>query len=125
MVDRSFADVLQDIILDIQRIIRSEVHLAKAELREEISTLLNGAILAGVGAILCLFATLFLLLTILYALSLWMPPWTAALIVAGVMGVGAVIALVLAARGLKAARPRSKIVRNRKENIEWAKQQIK
>lgn len=52
MVDRSFADVLQDIILDIQRIIRSAVQLAKAELREEISTLLNGAILAGVGAIL-------------------------------------------------------------------------
>jgi hypothetical protein len=33
--DRSFADVFQDILHNVQEIVRSEVRLAKTEIREE------------------------------------------------------------------------------------------
>ena len=36
--DRSFSDVLQDIIGNVQEMVRSEVRLAKTEIREQVVT---------------------------------------------------------------------------------------
>jgi uncharacterized membrane protein YqjE len=76
-----FSDVLQSIVRNVQEIVRSEVRLAKTELREGIVKAKIAALLLFVGALFAIFAFLFLLLTGAYALALAMPRWTAALIV--------------------------------------------
>ena len=59
--DRSLSDVFEDIIRNVQEIVRSEVRLAKTELRQEAVKAKSSGILLGVGGITVLFATLFLL----------------------------------------------------------------
>ena len=124
--DRSVSDVLQDIVGNIQDIIRSEVRLAKTEVRQEAVKAKSASLLLGVGAVTGIFGTFFLLLTIVYALSNVVPNWAAALIVAIAL---AVIATVMVSMGLnqfKLVHPTpDKTIENLKENVEWAKRQVK
>ena len=78
--DRSFSDVVQDIIRNVQEIVRSEVRLAKAEIGEEAVKAKSSAVLLGAGAVTATYAIFFLLLMIVYGLALVMPTWAAALI---------------------------------------------
>jgi len=124
--ERSVADVLQDIIRDVQEIVRSEVRLAKTELREEVAKAKTAAGLLGAAAIAALFAVFFVLLTIVYALTLVMASWAAALIVGLAL---AVLATVMVMTGLNQfkqiqATP-ARAMDSMKENVEWVKQQTK
>jgi uncharacterized membrane protein YqjE len=125
IADRSISTVLHDIVGNIQDIIRSEVRLAKTELSEELGRSRSAAVLLGVGLLMLTFTALFLLLAIVYALSLVMPAWTAALIVGA--GAGAIGALCcgLGIKRFKALRAAPKTVASIKENVEWAKQLTK
>jgi len=124
--ERSLADVLQDIMRDVQEIVRSEVRLAKTELREEAAKAKTAAGLLGAAAITAVFAVFFVLLAVVYALMLVMANWAAALFV----GVGlAVLATVVAMAGVNRfkhvqATP-ARVVDSMKENVEWVKQQTK
>jgi len=123
---RSIADVLQDILANVQTIIRSEVRLAKAEVTEEATKAGRaGGMMAG-GAVAGLFTVWLLLLTILYALATVMPIWGAALILFAVMGAVTAILLTAGKKRLKAvhATP-EKTVETIKENVEWVKSQTK
>ncbi len=124
--DRSFSDVLENIVGNVQGIIRSEVRLAKAEIREEAAVAGRAAGIAGLGAVLSFYAAGFLLLTCLYALELTVAPWLAALIMMLVVG-GIAAAVVRAGiQGLKRvhARP-DKTIDTIKENVEWAKDRMR
>jgi len=124
--DRSISDVLQDILRNVQEIVRSEVRLAKTEIREEAGKAKSSAVLLGVGAVTAMFAMLFLLLTIVHALALVMPRWTAALIVGSALAVVASVILTAGIRLVKQINPTPKrTVETIKENVEWAKQQDK
>jgi len=79
--DRSFSDVVHDILHNVQEIVRSEVRLAKTEIGEEAAKAKSSAVLLGAGGLAALYAVLFLLLMIVYALCLVMPNWAAALLV--------------------------------------------
>lgn len=125
-VDRSFSELLQGIIHNVQDIVRSEVRLAKTEIREEAIKAKASLIMLGAGAVTGLFAILFLLLMIVSALALILPNWAAALVVAAALAVAAGMML---AGGIKSfqkihAAP-ERTVETIKENIQWAKQQIK
>src|SRR5690348_8779266 len=87
---RSFAGVIQDIIQNVQDIVRSEVRLAKAEITNESKKAARAGAVLAAGAVLGLYALGFLLLAAVYGLSLALPAWAAALIV------GAVIAVIAA-----------------------------
>jgi uncharacterized membrane protein YqjE len=79
--DRSISSVLSDIVGNIQQIVRAEVRLAKAEVREEAVKAKRGVVLLGAGAVGFLFAVGFLLLALVYALAtVWpsSPPSSAA-----------------------------------------------
>ena len=123
---RSFSDVVQDILRNVQEIVRSEVRLAKIEIGEEAAKAKSPAVWLGAGAVAAMFATLFLLLMIMYALALVMPTWTAALIVGIVLAVVATVILNAGVRRFKQLHPTpQRTVETIKENIEWAKQQAK
>jgi uncharacterized membrane protein YqjE len=124
--DRSLSDVLQDIIRNVQEIVRSEVRLAKTEIREEAVKAKSSMLLLGVGGVTALFAMLFLLVTIVYALALVMPSWAAALIVGTVLAVVASVVLMAGMKRFKQIHPTpERTVETIKENVEWAKQHTK
>lgn len=120
--DRSISSVLHDIVGNVQDIVRSELRLARTELTDELAKARKGAVLLGVGSLLLWFSALFVLVAIVYALSLVMPGWAAAGLVA--LGVGAIAALCvgLGLKRLKSMRGVPKTTETLKENAEWAKQ---
>jgi uncharacterized membrane protein YqjE len=126
VADRSFLDVFQDIIRNVQEMVRSEVRLAKTEIREEAARAKSATLLLGAGVVTAIFAMLFLLLMIVYALALVMPSWKAALIVGAVLAVVASVILTAAIRRFKQIHPApERTVKTIKENVEWAKQHTK
>jgi uncharacterized membrane protein YqjE len=125
-VDRSFSDLLQDIIRNVQEIVRSEVRLAKTEIREEAVKARASLALLGAGALTGFFAILFLLLMIASALALVMPNWAAALVVGAALAVAAGVMLMGGVKSMQRVHPKpERTVETIKENIEWAKQQTK
>ena len=124
--ERTISAVLQDLLGNFQDVVRSEVRLAKTEVREELAKTRSASVLIGAGAVGALFCSLFLLLTAVYALSLFIPEWAAALCVAVAAGVLAVFAILAGVKRFKTINPAApKTVASLKENIEWAKQQVK
>lgn len=124
--DRSFADVLHDIVGNIQEIVRSEVRLAKAEISEEASKAKPAGLSIAAGAVFGLCAIVFGLLAAVYGLSMVMPAWAAALAVS--VASGAISALTIRAGLIQLARvdpTPDKTIRSLKENVEWSKQQLK
>ena len=122
---RSIPEILQDVLTNIQDIVRAEVRLAKAELGEELNAARAGGLLIGVGAVAAIFSALFLLLAGVYALSLVVPNWAAALIVAAAVGIAAAVTLSLGAKRLKTIQAAPKTAASLKENVRWAKQLTK
>jgi uncharacterized membrane protein YqjE len=122
-VDRSFSDVLQSIVRNVQEIVRSEVRLAKTEIREEAVKAKTALLFLGAGAVSAIFAILFLLVTIVYALTLIMPSWAAALIVGVGLALTASMMLKAGIRRFKQIHPTpERTVESIKENVVWAKQ---
>ncbi|MBV9779319.1 MAG: phage holin family protein [Acidobacteriaceae bacterium] len=123
---RSIADVLQDILANVQTIIRSEVRLAKTEVTEEATKAARAAGVMAGGAVAALFTVWLLLLTILFALATVMPMWGAALLLFALMAVVTVLLLMAGKKRFKAvhATP-EKTIETMKENVEWVKSQTK
>jgi uncharacterized membrane protein YqjE len=123
---RSIADVLQDIVANVQTIIRAEIRLAKSEVKEEITKArLAAGILAG-GAVAALFTIWLLLLTVFFALSTVMPFWAAALVLLIVMAIVTAILLTAGRKRLKIVNTKpEKTIETMKENVQWVKTQTR
>lgn len=96
--ERSFGAVVRDIGGNVDRIVRAELRFAIAEVRATLQAAGAGAMLILAGAACATLAGAFLLLAIMFALSLVMPTWLAALVVALAVG-AAGVALIIAGRG--------------------------
>ena len=122
--ERSFTVVLQDIMRNVQEIIRAEVRLAKAEIREEASKAFSSMVWVMVGAVCAAFALTFLLWTVVYAVGLVWPMWAATLVVAAVLGIAGAVMLSSGIRRMKHVSPTpERTVETIKENVAWVKQQ--
>lgn len=122
--ERSFAVVLQDIMRNVQEIIRAEVRLAKAEIREEASKAFSSMVWVMVGAVCAVFALTFLLWTAVYALGLVWPMWAATLAVGAVLGIAGAVFLTSGISRMKQVNPTpERTVETIKENVAWVKQQ--
>ena len=122
---RSIPEILQDVLTNIQDIVRAEVRLAKAELGEDLNKARAGGLMIGVGAVAAIFSALFLLLACVYGLGLIMPNWAAALIVAAAVGVAAAVTLTLGLKRFKTIEAAPKTAASLKENVRWAKELTK
>lgn len=123
---RTVADVLQNIVSNLQQIVRAEFRLAKVELQDKAGQAAKPAGLLGTGAALACYGVGFVFLGIVYALALAIPQWAAALVV-GVFLTLVGAAFVFAGRkGLKKITPTpDRTVETLKENVQWAKEQMK
>src|SRR5437868_4255506 len=100
-VGRSLVDVLQDIVANVQDIVRSELRLAAVEGRQELAKAARAGKIGGAGAVLAFFALAFFLLSVVYALAIVVPIWAASLIVAAVLAIAASILLGAGKKRLK------------------------
>jgi uncharacterized membrane protein YqjE len=123
---RSVPQVLQDIVGNIQEIIRSEARLAKAELRDKAEKATAPAKTLVVGAAFGLYAMGFLLFTAVMGLATIVATWMAALIVGVALAIIATALMGSAIARLKRinAAP-EKTVESLKEDVQWAKDQIR
>ncbi len=122
----SIASVFQNIVGNIEQIVRSEVRLAKAEVYEEIGKAGTSAKSIAIGAVCGLYAFGLLLLCIIYALTTVVPAWVAALIVAAVLGFFATVLISGGIATLNSINPvPDKTIETLKDNMKWAKEQIK
>jgi uncharacterized membrane protein YqjE len=124
--DRSLSEVFQDIVRDVQDIIRAEISLAKTEVREEASKAVTSLAWLVVGALSGMFAVVFILWTAAYALGLLWPMWAATLVVAGVLTLSAIGLLIIGIRRLRELHPTpERTVQTIKENVAWVRQSSK
>jgi len=114
---RSLADVVTDLVSNLQDILRSHIRLAQAEAREELRTYRSVGALLLVGALAALLSALFFLLAALAALSLVMSLWLAALIVG--LGMAGLSILLVRIGTIRARNRAAKIATTVKEKTPW------
>ena len=123
---RSMAELVGDVIGDVQSIMRSEVQLARVETREEVGKAARASKLLVTGALVALFSAAFALLAVFEALCLVVAPWLSALIVAVILGVVAAgVAAAGRAQWAKFNAVPPKTAQTVKENVEWAQNRTK
>ena len=124
--ERSVADVLQDVLRNLQEIVRSEVRLARVEIRDETRRAVSSGMWIAAGVVGALSAWMFLLWTVAYLLATRMSMWAATLVVAVVMACVGSVLLVGGIRRVKRIQPiPERTVESVKENLEWMKQPTK
>jgi hypothetical protein len=125
-MQRSFPEVLQDIVGNLQKIIRSEFCLAKTELKEEAVKAARPVATFGVGLALGCYGIGFMLLAAVYGLSRIMPGWLAALLVGIILAVVASGLISSSGKKLKVVNPSpDKTLQSLQENLQWPKHQIR
>jgi len=122
---RSIAEILQDVIGDVQEIIRSEFRLAKAETRVEVSKAAKSSGIVAAGIVLGFYALGFLLLTTMFGLEVALAPWLSALIVALALTTLTTVLLILGRSRIKQIHIPEETVRTLKENMQCVKRQAK
>jgi uncharacterized membrane protein YqjE len=124
--ERSVSDVLQDILRNLQDMVRAEIRLAKVEVREEGRRAVSSGIWIGAGAVAAASAWIFVLWTLAYALATRMPTWAATLVVALAMAAAAAVLIKGGMDRIKRIQPiPERTVESVKENLEWMKQPTK
>jgi len=122
--DRSLGQIVGNVAQDLSTLVRQELDLAKAEVKQEASRAGKGAGLLGGAGVSGHLALVFLSLCVMFLLNNAVPIELAALIVTAFW---AIVAAVLARGGKKAldrtnpALPQTQ--RSLKEDAAWARQQ--
>lgn len=122
----STRDILQDVLSDVTNIVRAEVRLARAELKDDMRSAGRAGGMLGAAAICGLLTAGSLTTCVIAGLALVMPVWLAALLTALFLAcIGG--ALYAGGRGrLKETRaPLSETKQRVRSDYEWVKQQIK
>ncbi|MDQ2682647.1 MAG: phage holin family protein [Chloroflexota bacterium] len=117
--------ILSGLLRDLQDMVRGEVALARAEIKEDVGTATKGLASIAMAGVVALTGFIFLMLAVTYLLNIWMRMWIAA----GIVGL-----VLLAIGGIAFASGKSKLsatnlkpdqtIDSVKENTQWAKQQM-
>ena len=124
--DRSIAVLLSDLAGETILLVRQEIALLKAELREKFGQMGQGVTAVGAGVALAFSAWLVLLTCAVLALATVVRPWLAALIVAIVVLTIAGILLLIGKRRLDTDNlvPR-RTIRTLREDEEWIRERMR
>jgi membrane protein len=122
--DRSLPELMRELAQQSSTLIREEVELAKAELREKGKAAGMGAGMFGAAGVIALFGAGALTACAILALSTAISAWLAALIVAVVYFAGAGIAALAGKRKVQEATPPApeQAIESTKEDVQWTKQ---
>jgi Putative Actinobacterial Holin-X, holin superfamily III len=119
--DQSILDLLKTAMSDAQELIRSELALAKAELRQEMSRIQVGVGAFAGAAVAAIIAVLLLAMTIAWGISegLGWPVWAGLAIVTLLMMVTAAVLAYVGRRRFSAPPALPLTVDTLKENAKW------
>lgn len=122
----SLGTIVTGIVGDLQNVVRGEVQLAKAELKEDAASLGKGAGMIAAGAFLALVGFMFVMLGVTYLLHKSLSMWLSAGIVGVVLLIIGIIAAMAGKNALSAANLKpEQTIDSLKEDQQWANQQIK
>jgi hypothetical protein len=124
--ERSVASLLSDLARDFSLLIRQEVALAKAEASEKVGQLGMGVGLIAAGGFVAFAGLIVLMFAGVYALSLVMEPWQAALVVGGVVTLLGLILVFVGKSKLSADKlTPQRTIQSIKDDARWAKEQVR
>jgi uncharacterized small protein (DUF1192 family) len=104
--DSNLAEVVTEVSERMSLLVREEIELARAEVRQKVTSIARGAAAVAAGAVFGVFALVFLLLTAAWGLnSLIGSLWLGFLIVLGVLSLATVGAFLFAWRKFKVGAP--------------------
>jgi hypothetical protein len=115
-VEGSISDTVRTILSDVEQLVRSELRLARAELRSDLSLAVKAGVFIALALGFGLLAAAFALLAVFFALRGFLPSWLAALLVCVL---AALIAAALLHRGRAYTPPATapRAISTVKENI--------
>jgi hypothetical protein len=121
--DRALADLMRDLSQQSTELIRQEIALAKAELRQKGKAAGIGAGMFGAAGLIALFAVGALTACLILALATAMDAWLAALIVAVVYLAAAGVAALVGKGKVQEATPPApeQAIESTKEDVQWTK----
>lgn len=117
----SAGELVSGIAQDVSRLVRLEIELAKQEIAEMARTKALAAGMGVLGVVLALMLIPFVLLTIFELFDVWMPRWTAALLVTVLIAAACGAVLLFARKQLTGTLAPERTVRSIKESVAWAK----
>ena len=122
--DRALADLMRDLSQQSTELIRQEIELAKAELRQKGKAAGVGAGMFGAAGLIALFGVGALTACLILALATAVDGWLAALIVAVVYLAVAGVAALLGKGKVQEATPPApeQAIESAKEDVRWTKQ---
>ena len=119
----SLGELIASTTSDLSALLRSEVELAKVELKEEAKTAGQAGAMMGAAAVLGHMALLLLLFAVAWGLSEIVPEGVAFLIVAVLVGIAAFVAFTMGKKRLENFSPvPEQTVETLQEDVHWAKQ---
>ncbi|MDQ3045512.1 MAG: phage holin family protein [Chloroflexota bacterium] len=122
----SLGGMLSEVIANLRDLLRGEVRLAKAELKENVTQAGKGIGYLAAGAFMGLVGFIFLMLAVTYILNQWVQMWIAAGIVGVTLAAAAVVLAMSGKKRLSGANLKpEQTIDTLKEDKAWASQQIK
>jgi hypothetical protein len=125
--DRPMGEVASALTRDLSLLVRQELELAKAEMRQKGKAALPGLGMIGAAGLVALCAAGALTAFVVLLLELFLDPWLAALLT-GIALAGAAAGLALAGKETvtEAGSPLpEETIETVKEDVEWMKEQAK
>jgi uncharacterized membrane protein YqjE len=83
--DRSLGELFKSLTNDLSTLVRSEIALAKLEIKQSFTRLGMGGAFFLLAALLAVGALILLLVTLILVLAIWIPAWASTLIIAVLM----------------------------------------
>ena len=119
----STRQLLTRLLETVSLLVTKEVELARAELKADVKAELSMVTLLVVAGVAAVFGVTMLLVAAVFALTVWMPGWLAALGLAGLLlAIGAVLALVGWKQRVSA--PLAVTRKTVREDVQWAKERL-
>jgi protein-S-isoprenylcysteine O-methyltransferase Ste14 len=121
--ENSIADVIRSTIYDAQELVRGEIALAKAEIREEVRRIGAGVAALAVAAVAALIAVIFLLTAVAWGIpaAFGWSAWTGFAIVGAVVLIAAAVLAMMGRKRLNGQRHLPLTIDTMKENMQWTR----
>lgn len=119
---RSLGDLVSDVSLDVSQLMRGEIELAKAEIKEDVTHAGKGAGMFVGAALFGLYGLGLLWLGLAGVIAIWLEWWAGLLIMAGVLfAVAGILALVGKGQVTKVQGKPKRAIREGKETVATVK----
>lgn len=124
----SVGELVGQVANDLSTLVRQEMALAKAEVKDEAKKAGKGAGMLGAAGLAGYFLLLFLSLTLMWGIGeMFDPdhPWIGALVVAVLWGIAAAVLASVGKKKLQQVNPKpEQTVESVKEDVRWTKEQM-